>query len=326
MCHFRISGNALSGRLLPAGALAALRPARRRRRALRRPSASPLAARGTPPGLTRSRSRSGYRPPLLRLCGAPPRGRALWPSRVAVLGRARAVAASGSPSPRLGPLRRACARPPRSSGPLRAALRPWPLWSPSRRPGLPGGRPGLCLGLPAGCGPLRRALPGSRLVLGRGWRAAPPRAGALGPLRGPRGAAFRAPARWGSRPCLCSRKHRAADSRPGVSPLGDSGQGQGERARGPALTAAPSVDMGNYGSPASCGLPSCILGLTSRPLPWYDVCTVVVVPSQQHSDYTRPPWAWSSRPCGVLPPPREGGFFASSKYIQGQWLPWPLPP
>lgn len=87
----------------------------------------------------------GLPPALLRLCGAPPRGRALWPSRVAVLGRARAVAASGSASPRLGPLRRACARPPRASGSLRAALRPAPLvaLAPLRAPG---GRPALWSG------------------------------------------------------------------------------------------------------------------------------------------------------------------------------------
>lgn len=202
------------------------------------PSPSPPAARGSPPGLKRSRSRSGYRPPFLRLCGAPPRGRALRPSRVAVLGRARAVAASGSASPRLGPLRRAFARPPRSSGSLRAALRPCPSGRPRPAPGSCWS-PCALVGLPAGCGrsggpPLPRGaccgLAGGPLLPARGLSA---RCAGLGGLRS-------APPRVGA-PVLSSVPASIGRwiAARGVSPIRDNRSRPKQAGRRPGLDGGP---------------------------------------------------------------------------------------
>ena len=149
------------------------------------PSASPLAARGSPPGLSGSARRrpappGGVFAPLLGSLGRPAAscplacGGALAPSRPVL----------GFPPPRRAAARR-CS--PRLPPPALARLRAGPLAPPAGPPGpsvgaraRPGGAPlprRVCLSLAGG--PLLR------------------RAGALGPLRGPRGVAFRAPARWG---------------------------------------------------------------------------------------------------------------------------------
>lgn len=184
MCRF-----CMSGRLLPAGPLAApaARPARRRRRALRRPSASPLAARGTPPGLSGSaRGRATARP----FCASPRlAGSAcgLLPARLR--GRARAVAARA----RLPPASARC------GAPVLASLAASGSRSAARGPPRASCGPSRALG-GRSCPP-RRGPPASPRLPVLSWRAAPPRAGALGPLCGPRGAAFRAPARWGLARC-----------------------------------------------------------------------------------------------------------------------------
>lgn len=63
--------------------------------------------------------------------------------------------------------------------------------------------------------PLRRVPPAARLVLGAGLLAAAPRAGALAPLRGARGASFLAPARSGF-----GALRRAAPAAAGKHPQG----------------------------------------------------------------------------------------------------------
>ena len=137
---------------------------------------------------------------FLRLCGRLPRGRRL--------AAARALPSSGALArrrPVLGfpPPRPAAAGRCSPSAPLRCAAGcapPRALRSPSPRCGLPlvalrSGR-APCWAAAAPAGP--PCLAAGAGLLGCG--AAPPRAGALGPLRGPRGVAFRAPARgavWG---------------------------------------------------------------------------------------------------------------------------------
>lgn len=196
MCHFRISGNAPSGRLLPAGALAALRPARRRRRALRRPSASPLAARGTPPGLSgRARGRATARPfcasaVRLRAVGpfgprASPSSGALAPSRPRAR-RPPAWARCGGPvlALRVPPARCGLRCVPGPSGRPRAALGSLAVAlgsvSGSRRAAGRSGGPSLARGWCSGVagGPLlpARGLSARCAGLG-GLRSAPPRAG-----------------------------------------------------------------------------------------------------------------------------------------------------
>lgn len=177
------------GRLLVAGALASRRLARPVLVAAPSgwPPASPAAARGSPPGLKSGRlAGAGLSPsPFLRLCGR--RWVGLRPPARAVLGRARpppprarlppasarcgarvlaSLAASGSRSAARGPPRASCGPSPGPSVGARAR---------------PGGAPlprGACSGLACG--------------------AAAPRAGALGPLRGPRGARS-SPPRGGGR-------------------------------------------------------------------------------------------------------------------------------
>lgn len=165
----------------------AARPARRRRP---RPAAALglalCAARRSPPVISGRLAGAGLSPsPFLRLCGR--RWVGLWPPARAVLGRARpppprarlppasarcgarvlaSLAASGSRSAARGPPRASCGPSPGPSVGARAR---------------PGGAPlprGACSGLACG--------------------AAAPRAGALGPLRGPRGARS-SPPRGGGR-------------------------------------------------------------------------------------------------------------------------------
>ena len=118
----------MSGRLLVAGALASRRLARPVLVAAPSgwPSASPLAARGSPPGLARLARRRPALPVgvFAALRAASARSRSCARSRVAVLGRARPPLPRWRLPPGLGALRRACARPPRPSGALRAARGP----------------------------------------------------------------------------------------------------------------------------------------------------------------------------------------------------------
>ena len=201
------------GRLVVAGVLAATaaRSARPPRRALRQAVALAPAGRRVAclRALARLCSRAGYRPPLLRLCGRLPRGRAS-PSRVAVLGRARPCAAQARHPPALPRLRARLCSP---SAPLRFAAGFAAPLSPlvALSPALASLRsPSPLVALPAGlrvapAGAPRRAGWCSRLAGAR----RPPPAGALAPLRGARGASFLAPAGLWS---LCPRKHRTVAS------------------------------------------------------------------------------------------------------------------
>lgn len=170
------------------------------------------AARRSPPGFKRLARRRPALPVgvFAALRAASARSRSCARSRVAVLGRARPALPRWRHPPGLGALRRACARPPRSSGSLRAALRP----ALSGRPPAAAGflrSPCALVGLPPGlralrpCPPCRRAgaarwRPRSRLprrglsrrcaALG-GLRSAPPPGGGL--------------ARCGAPPCCGER-------------------------------------------------------------------------------------------------------------------------
>ena len=176
------------GRLVVAGVLAATaaRSARPPRRALRQAVALAPAGRRVAclRALARLCSRAGYRPPLLRLCGRLPRGRAS-PSRVAVLGRARPCAAQARHPPRLAAPAGAAVLALRAP-PVRCGLRCAPVPSGRALPGSGflavafafGRAPGGSSGRP-GCGSPPRGL-----VLSSGWCAAPsPGGGSRAALR-----------------------------------------------------------------------------------------------------------------------------------------------
>lgn len=160
----------------------AARPARRRRP---RPAAALglalCAARRSPPVISgwlaaARRCRSAF----LRLCGRLPRGRGLAPARAlpSSAALARRSLAGGFP-----PALARCGAPVLAlrAPPVRCGLRAGPLAPAALR----------LLGARARSG---RAPPAAGLALSFGASVAAPPAGALGPLRGPRGAAFRAPA------------------------------------------------------------------------------------------------------------------------------------
>lgn len=238
MCYY-----CMSGRLLVAGALASRRLARPVLVAAPSgwPSASPLAARGSPPGLSGSARRrpappGGVFAPLLGSLGRPPAscplacGGALAPSRPVL----------GFPPPRRAPARR-CS--PRLPPPALARLRAGPLAPPVGPPGPSVGaraRPGgaslprrVCLSL-AGGPLLRRAGALGPLARASGGRVPRPRA--LGAVRG-----------W-LVPPIGSRQIKAKASGPLCGPALTAGAVVGyvwARAKGPNLQAG--------------GLTSCII-------------------------------------------------------------------
>ena len=199
--------------------LPAARPARPRRRALRLALALASGGAGLASGLSAvvlaaaRRCRSAF----LRLCGRLPRGRRLPAARALPSSGAlaRRSLAGGFP-----PALARCGAPVLAlrAPPVRCGLRAGPLAPAALR----------LLGARARSG---RGLPAAGLALSFGASVAAPPAGALGPLRGPRGAAFRAPA----------------------------GRGFGALRRAALLRRAGNLPASSSQENASWGLTSCII-------------------------------------------------------------------